>query len=200
MWDKSLEACFASVRGGTIPRWWTHTNRAVTVASIIMGMAFLHSNKTLHGNLRPSNIFLCERGRAYVGDCMMAKFAEYGIEKKSTSPMYEAPENVRSEKSDVYSFGMILYEIIAEKPPYDLSLDADRILKSAASGLRPQIPLDAPESARTVISRCWAVNAASRPSFASILSEMESSGFCIFKDVDRAGVQAFLAEIRRRSA
>ncbi|PIA39153.1 hypothetical protein AQUCO_02700375v1 [Aquilegia coerulea] len=95
------------------------------------GLAFLHNAETevIHGNLKPSNIFIDSNYNAKLSDSKLAKVSgpttsmggietiygdfEFGVYSMDG---YAAPEYYRAgrptTKSDVYSFGLVLLEML----------------------------------------------------------------------------------------
>jgi serine/threonine-protein kinase len=104
---------------------------------ILAALAEAHQRGVIHRDLKPSNIFLCatESGDDFV------KVFDFGIAKVSGdgdlmatakltvsggvmgTPVYMSPEQCRGEEltpaSDFYSLGIILYELLAGRPPFD---------------------------------------------------------------------------------
>ena len=86
------------------------------------GLAFLHSNSVIHGDIKPSNILVGTQGRVKLGDFGLARRAsnEEGSLLKGTTK-YMAPELLSAQfgavgpASDLYSLGFTAYELMVGK-------------------------------------------------------------------------------------
>jgi serine/threonine protein kinase len=88
---------------------------------VAVGVASLHANETVQGDLKPANILLSTRGghiSAVVGD--PGSCVKVGQSLPSYSPAYAAPEmleeggeeqGIATKQSDVWSFGVSLLEM-----------------------------------------------------------------------------------------
>jgi eukaryotic-like serine/threonine-protein kinase len=110
-------------------------------------LAVAHEAGVIHRDLKPGNIFLCERD----GETDFVKILDFGISKleianqqdslRLTSdavgmgtPLYMAPEQARDARSataasDTYSLAAVLYECISGKPPLDASSTVELLYK-----------------------------------------------------------------------
>jgi eukaryotic-like serine/threonine-protein kinase len=94
---------------------------------------YAHQNAVIHRDLKPSNILVRTDGTVRLLDFGIAKQLEsldVPAERTMTglrlmTPAYASPEQIRGERvgiqTDVYSLGVILYELLAGRPPYELS-------------------------------------------------------------------------------
>jgi eukaryotic-like serine/threonine-protein kinase len=92
--------------------------RAVLI-NCLSGLAFLHSNRVIHGDIKPSNILVAAPNRVKLGDFGLARRAsnEEGSLLKGTTK-YMAPELLSAQfgavgpASDLYSLGFTAYELM----------------------------------------------------------------------------------------
>lgn len=88
------------------------------------GVAFGHGRGVIHRDLKPPNLLVDERGEPKVIDFGVALAAddEVGQRELVGTLQYMAPEQAsRGEvgtSTDVFAMGMILFELLAEQPPY----------------------------------------------------------------------------------
>ncbi|KAJ7191688.1 kinase-like protein, partial [Mycena pura] len=151
------------------------------------GLAYLHSQDVIHGDLHPANILITDDGRAQLTDFGLSLIIP---EFEGTSYMtsssvrggavrWAAPEvflprsnsdtalNV-SAMSDVYSFGGVIYQVLCGEVPFS-SLHHDiRIIMAVTNGARPQRPPVISAVNWAFINRCWDSVPASRPSLVEI--------------------------------
>ncbi len=112
---------------------------AVAVASqVLSALGSAHKRGLVHRDVKPGNVLLpgCEVPREASGE-PPAKLADFGIAKVLEeaggaltatgqvlgTPKYVAPEQVMggaaTPRSDVYSLGVMLYEMLAGRPPFE---------------------------------------------------------------------------------
>lgn len=98
---------------------------------IARGLSYAHQHDVIHRDLKPSNILMDHDGNAYLTDFGLAKSLvdSQNLTKTGTivgTPVYMSPEQLRGDdtlttRSDLYSMGVILYHMLAGKPPFDAS-------------------------------------------------------------------------------
>lgn len=93
---------------------------------ILAGVNACHQAGIVHRDLKPDNILLTDNGAIKVLDFGIAMIDGYEVKKHANQVVgtmkYIAPEVVKFEpatvQSDIYSLGIILYELLAGKPPF----------------------------------------------------------------------------------
>ena len=120
-------------------------------------LAGAHREGVLHCDVKPANVLLGEDGRVRVGDFGVARLAEGTSQAPAATvagtPLYMSPEQARglptTAATDVYSAGVVLYEMLAGRPPFSARL-CRRARSAPPSG--PAAPA-ARERARPAASR-----------------------------------------------
>ena len=105
--------------------------------AILRGLQAAHARGVVHRDLKPENVFICTRDGHGDGvkllDFGIARMRQQGsdVEQRLTkegaimgTPLYMAPEQLRAERevdarADLYAVGVLLYEMLAGRPPYD---------------------------------------------------------------------------------
>jgi tRNA A-37 threonylcarbamoyl transferase component Bud32 len=121
------------VRLGPLP----FVEAVAIILPAMRGVAAAHAQRVIHRDLKPHNIFLCLDAAGAISE---VKVLDFGVSKLTVvdaatagditlsgnvvgTPEYMAPEQVRSGKGidhriDVYSLGVVLYEMLAGRPPF----------------------------------------------------------------------------------
>jgi len=101
--------------------------------SVCVAVQHAHAQAVIHRDLKPSNILVKSDGSIRLLDFGIAKQLEsldVSMDQTRTglrlmTPAYAAPEQIRGGRigiqTDVYSLGVILYELLADHLPFDLS-------------------------------------------------------------------------------
>ena len=111
-------------RRGALP-----VEEAVRIATQVLdALTAIHGAGLVHCDLKPGNILLDEEGNAYLSDFGIAKCLADGAEGSPAAgqlvgtAQYLSPEQVTGEPatpaSDLYAVGLVLYEMIAGRPPF----------------------------------------------------------------------------------
>ena len=122
--------------------------RAVQIATQVCDvLEEAHRIGIIHRDLKPSNIMMGERG-VYVLDFGVAKVLASSTEVTAThastgsgqivgTPRYMSPEQCLGQRvgarSDLYSLGVLLYEMLAGRPPFTDPLQSALLVKQATA-------------------------------------------------------------------
>jgi serine/threonine-protein kinase len=152
-------------------------------------MAEAHVDGVVHRDLKPGNLFVCERPDG----SPLVKVLDFGISKIVRragggtahgslltgphvllgSPLYCSPEQLRAStavdaRSDIWALGAILYELVSGTPPFrgatllEISTNVMTRNPPPLSASRPEVPRELDD----VLARCLAKSADER--FASV--------------------------------
>jgi serine/threonine protein kinase len=102
---------------------------ATIVRKVALALAEAHSKGVIHRDLKPGNVMLDERGEPIVMDFGLARRsdAELPLTQEGElmgTPAYMPPEQVAGNVAamgpacDVYSLGVMLFELVAGRPPF----------------------------------------------------------------------------------
>ena len=144
------------------------TREAVALmAKVSRGVEYAHSRNILHRDLKPGNILLDGRGEPMVSDFGLAKWLDASSDLTRTltifgTPGYIAPEQAHGPASslkptaDVYSLGAVLFDLLADRPPF-LGEHPLSVIKQAEEKPAPKLRSIVPAADRdleTICHRC----------------------------------------------
>ncbi|KAJ7281522.1 kinase-like domain-containing protein [Mycena rebaudengoi] len=187
------------MRPGTILKHLSENGNAnveIRLFEIAQGLAYLHSQDIVHGDLRGSNILVNDLWHSCLADFGLAVFSDAtaathtshrGGSVRWMSPELHYPQSCgldtfkRTFASDVYSFACVCVELYTGRPPfYDVSHDAAVMLRVMAKE-RPARPCDSSGRAMmsdalwTIVQQCWSHNVVERPSMARVVEMMQQA-------------------------
>ncbi len=154
--------------------------RAIRIAEdVCKGLGIAHSAGIVHRDLRPNNIMITRPG--------VVKVMDFGIARRPASAenadaaVYLSPEQARGEipdqRSDVYSLGVVLYEMLAGRPPFSGDSAVAVAYQHAEKAPTPpsQVVSGLPAGIEAVVMRALAKDPADRYVSADrFLREMEA--------------------------
>ena len=123
---------------------------------------YAHKRGIIHRDIKPGNVMVNKEGTVKVVDFGIARVLEASKTQTGTligTFSYMAPELFHgeraTERSDIWSFGVLLYELLAYKPPFS-GQSAAALMQSIC--LQQPVPLrqvapDCPEDLESVVHR-----------------------------------------------
>lgn len=150
---------------------------------IAKALEHAHSKGIIHRDIKPHNVMVLKNGSVKVMDFGIARLISKGntLTKEALGSVhYISPEQARGgrvdDRSDIYSLGVVMYEMMAGRPPYDgespVSVAIQHINGGAAlpSVLNPNIP----GGLEQIIMKAMAHNISDRyPSATRMLADMD---------------------------
>jgi predicted ATPase len=150
------------------------------VTQVASALAAAHARGMVHRDVKPENIMIRPDGYAKVLDFGLAKLTSSSAASEAVSmlsteagvvmgtPRYMSPEQTRGlaidPRTDVWSLGVVLYEMIAGRPPFGGATPADvmvSILNTEPALLEIAAP-QTPERLARIVSTALAKDAAGR--------------------------------------
>jgi len=168
------------------------------------GIAEAHAIGIIHRDIKPSNFFITRRPDG----SNLLKILDFGISKTARevseltgtqtvigTPTYMAPEQMRQARStdprsDVWAMGVVMYQMLAGRPPFEAETYAELVLKV---GTDPPAPLHValPNGLHTIVMRCLEKDPKNRIQSVGELSRMlapfASDPLSAQQSADRAG-------------
>ncbi|KAF8063355.1 kinase-like domain-containing protein [Lyophyllum atratum] len=176
-------------------------NRALLVADVAYGVAYLHSNDIIHGDLKGANILVNGSRRACLADFGLSAVSDANIlhwtshssvESKGGSVRWQAPELFdidsddvvyNSMASDVYALSCVTYEIFTGNIPFHETPRDSTVTLKVKSGAQPSRPPTSSsawgpwrltDSIWTLMQMCWSMEPGSRPTVHQFVAKYTS--------------------------
>ncbi|CUA76991.1 Interleukin-1 receptor-associated kinase 4 [Rhizoctonia solani] len=161
---------------------WPNVSRCQMSLSISTGLAYLHEQDIVHGDLKGANVLVGHDGNPMLADFGNASIADATLHFTQTatgpsfSPRWAAPEILsgtsgHTKLADIYSLGMTIIEVFTGKVPYPGVNDYALPLHIAVHLKKPDRPLDViPDNSVlgnvlwAILMSCWSHNPPQRPS------------------------------------
>ena len=136
-------------------------------SEVASALAHAHKRGVVHRDIKPQNVLLdAESGRALVTDFGIARTAEGGSLTATGmvvgTPAYLSPEQVTGEPSDhradIYALGVMMYEMLAGRPPFTGATPTAVLMKRLAGPPEPlrSVRADVPAQLEELVDACLA--------------------------------------------
>ena len=138
------------------------------------GLEAAHEKGVVHRDIKPDNVMLMKgsRGLVKLMDFGLAQLAQGSkLTREGTTlgtPIYMSPEQALGEptdrRSDVWALGVVLYEMVAGKPPFRGEVDQAVIYSIANEQQEPLTALrtGVPKELERIVDKCLAKDAEER--------------------------------------
>ncbi|XP_063373987.1 mitogen-activated protein kinase kinase kinase 12-like [Cydia amplana] len=149
---------------------------------IANGMAYLHSHKIIHRDLKSPNIL--------IADNLVVKVSDFGTSREwndvsaimsfTGTVAWMAPEVIRhepcSERVDVWSFGVVLWELLTQEASA-WNMETHAIMWGVGTDtISLPVPATVPDSMQLLLTQFWNRTPKNRPPFKIIAAHLEIAG------------------------
>jgi serine/threonine protein kinase len=153
------ESLAARLQDGPLPPW----QAGAIAEQLCRALAKAHAQSVVHRDVKPANVLISDDGRVKVGDFGVALLAEGSTDAGSATvvgtPRYMAPEQAQGRPAtpatDVYSVGVVLYEMLAGRPPFTGRTVAELAL-SQVGDIPPPLADNVPATLQRIVDRALA--------------------------------------------
>jgi len=165
---------------------WTPVRRLRAIHDAARAVAYLHSKGFMHRDIKAENLFVTYKWNVKLGDFGESTvIREKAVVDENGGRMtvlgtvaYMAPELVSSksfytEAVDVYALAVTIWQIWTGRDPFD-GCDTFTLYDMIVSGIRPDLPIGAPEGLVEAITKGWSdeESRASSEQMVDMLSEV----------------------------
>jgi serine/threonine-protein kinase len=163
------------------------SKQAAEIASeVAAALGFAHENHVAHRDIKPANILIGTNGQVKVADFGIARALNAPTESNLTqvgsvmgTATYFSPEQAQGAqpdpRSDLYSLGIVMYEMVAGKPPFTGENPVSIAYKQVHDAPQPlvQIVADVPRSFEAIVAKLLAKDPKLRyPSAAALRDDL----------------------------
>ena len=120
------------VDGGTTLESYCKADKLLPLADVAKvifkcakALDYAHRRGVIHRDIKPSNLMLTDTGDVKIGDFGVAQLPmdeSTHVMGIMGSPLYMSPEQLQDEalsgRSDLYSLGVVMFELLAGRPPF----------------------------------------------------------------------------------
>ena len=149
---------------------------------LLDALAFLHGHKIVHCDLKHSNVLVTSSGQLKVLDFgVLAQIGGRGSKRRSGfvgTVGYVSPEQISgqgpSPASDLYAMGVMLYEIVAGRPPFEAEKVHALLFKHVAEQPVPLVEIvpGVPKPLSAAVQQLLAKDPGDRPSLSEVAASL----------------------------
>ena len=184
--DGALFICMACYDGETLDKKLQHgplpAEEAIRIArKVAEGLAKAHSHGIIHRDIKPANIMVTRDGEVKILDFGLAKLRGSTKITRTGKTMgtfvYMSPEQVKGDdvgpRSDIFSLGVVLYELLANRLPFDGDHEAAVMYQIVNTDPKPlsEFRRDIPQRLQPVVDKILQKNASLRYQTAAELAD-----------------------------
>jgi eukaryotic-like serine/threonine-protein kinase len=157
--------------------------RLVIARKVANALAYVHSKRIIHRDVKPDNIRVDASGNIKLMDFGVAKSGDLSLTASGFTvgtPYYMAPEQIRGAKPthlvDVYAFGVVLFELITENRPFEAPTPSEifDLILSQPLDTRPLVRLGVPSSLVDLVREATGKDPAQRPpDFSAVVGRID---------------------------
>jgi len=147
----------------------TSQKAAEIAAEVAAALGFAHRNNVVHRDIKPANILIGHNGQVKVADFGIARALNAPTESSLTqagsvmgTATYFSPEQAQGAqpdpRSDLYSLGVVLYEMVAGRPPFSGENPVSIAYKQVHENPQPlnQLVADVPKPFEAIVAKLLA--------------------------------------------
>ena len=103
-----------------------HTYEFYILRQVAQALEFIHRQGIIHKDLKPENVLVGRDSKIRLidfslGQSKVDRLLQFGRRTEGT-PLYMAPEQIQGvrcdPRTDIYAFGILIYELLAKRPPF----------------------------------------------------------------------------------
>ncbi|KAJ3906319.1 kinase-like domain-containing protein [Lentinula edodes] len=191
-----------------------HVNVEQKLFEVAQGLAYLHSQRIVHGDLRGSNILVNDDWHACLADFGLAVFEDATAatpSQQAGSVRWMAPELHhpqafgldhfrRTFASDVYSFACVCIELFTGKPPFAHIPHDPAVMLRVMAEERPERSTDPfgrimPDRLWDITQVCWSHNPLDRSSMTQVVELMMNANTDFQMEIIPVITRSFLSKL-----
>jgi serine/threonine protein kinase len=159
------------------------------IFEIVKALCRIHEEKSVHRDLHSGNILYSkERNDWYISDLGFCGPTHKPLKSVYGNLPYIAPEvmfkNEYTYKSDIYSVAILMWEVLAEQPPFSNCQHGYDLAINIVNGIRPKILPGTPPVIKKLMEDCWDANPENRPNIHVLWDRVENINKILHENTD----------------